>query len=94
MCEIEGGWSIFYRIQDNGMKRCQGLTLDKMNRFDKMLSPISHVIVNDIKFPYFSLGLVHTNLTQIDIQNDAWMVSCTRNSTRNQLEWVSRSRDQ
>ena len=32
------------------MKRCQGLTLDKMNQVDKKLSPISHVTVNDIKF--------------------------------------------
>ena len=40
------------------MKRCQGLTLDKMNQVDKKLSPISHayVTVNDIKFPYFPLG--------------------------------------
>ena len=56
MCENEGGWSIFYSIQDNEMKRCQGLTLDKMNQVDKKSSPISHVTVNDIKFPYFPLG--------------------------------------
>ena len=56
MCEKEGGWSIFYSIQDNEMKRCQGLTLDKMNQVDKKLSPTSHVIINDIKFPYFPLG--------------------------------------
>ena len=56
MCENEGGWSIFYSIQDNEMKRCQGLTLDKMNQVHKKLSPISHVTVNDIKFPYFPLG--------------------------------------
>ena len=54
--ENEGGWSIFYSIQDNEMKRCQGLTLDKMNQVDKKLSPISHVTVNEIKFPYFPLG--------------------------------------
>ena len=51
-----GGWSIFYGNQDNEMKRCQGLTLHKMNQVDKKLSPISHVTVNVIKFPYFSLG--------------------------------------
>ena len=56
MYENEGGWSIFYSIQDNEMKRCQGLTLDKMNQVDKKLSSISHVAVNEIKFPYFSLG--------------------------------------
>ena len=56
MSENEAGWSIFYSIQDNEMKRCQGLTLDKMNQVDKKLSPISHVNVNDIKFPYFLLG--------------------------------------
>ena len=33
------------------MKRCQGLTLDKVNQVDKNLSPMSHLIVNDIKFP-------------------------------------------
>ena len=38
------------------MKRCQGLTPNKMNQVDKKLSPISHVAVNDTKFPYFSLG--------------------------------------
>ena len=43
-----GGWSIFNNIQDNEMKRCQGLTLDKMNQVDKKWSPISHVTVNDI----------------------------------------------
>ena len=58
MCENEGGWSIFYSIQDNEMKRCQGLTLDKVNQVDKKSSPISHVTVN-------------TNLTQSDMQNDA-----------------------
>ena len=51
-----GGWSIFYGIQDNEMKRCQGLTIHQMNQVDKKFSPISHVTVNDIKFPYFSLG--------------------------------------
>ena len=56
MCEKEGGWSIFYSIRDNERKRCQGLTLDKMNQVDKQLSSISHVTVNDIKFPYFPLG--------------------------------------
>ena len=56
MCENEGGWSIFYSIQDNEMKRYQGLTLDKMNQVDKKLSPVSQVTVNDIKFPYFHLG--------------------------------------
>ena len=71
MCDNEGGWSIFYSIQDNEMKRCQGLTLDKMNQVDKKLSPISHVTVNDIKFPYFPLGSAHTNLTQSEMQNDA-----------------------
>ena len=71
MCEKEGGWSIFYSIQDNEMKRCQGLTLDKMNQVDKKLLPISHVTVNDIKFPYFSFGQAHTNVTQSDMQNDA-----------------------
>ena len=55
------------------MKRCQGLTLDKMNQVDKKLLPISHVhvTVNDIKFPYFSFGQAHTNVTQSDMQNDA-----------------------
>ena len=52
----KGGCSIFYSIQDNEMKRSQGLTLDKRNQVDKKLSPISHVTVNDIKFPYFPLG--------------------------------------
>ena len=56
MYENEGGWSIFYSIQDNEMKRCQELTIGKMNQVDKKLSPISHVTVNDIKFPYFPLG--------------------------------------
>ena len=28
----------------------------KANQVDKKLSPISHVTVNDIKFPYFSFG--------------------------------------
>ena len=51
-----GGWSIFYGFQDNEMKRCQGLTLHKMDQVEKKFSPISHVTVNDIKFPYFSLG--------------------------------------
>ena len=69
--KTKGGWSLFYSIQDNEMKRCQELTLDKMNQVDKKLSPISHVTVNDIKFPQFSLGQVHTNLTQSDMQNDA-----------------------
>ena len=54
MCESELGWSIFYSIQDNEMKRCQGLTLDKMNQVDKTFSSIIHVTINDIKFPYFS----------------------------------------
>ena len=47
---------VFYSIQDNEVKRCQGLTLDKMNQVDKKLSPISQVTINDIKFPYFPLG--------------------------------------
>ena len=38
------------------MKRCQELKIGKMNQVDKKLSPISHVTVNDIKFPYFPLG--------------------------------------
>ena len=51
MCESELGWSIFYSIQDNKMKRCQGLTIDKMNQVDKTFSSIIHVTINDIKFP-------------------------------------------
>ena len=66
------------------MKRCQGLT-HKANQVDKKLSPISHGTVNDIKLPYFSFGQAHTNVTQSDMQNDAWVVSYARNSTRNQL---------
>ena len=46
--KTKGGWSIFNNIQDNEMKRCQGLTLDKMNQVDKKWSPISHVTINNI----------------------------------------------
>jgi len=56
MCENEGEWSIFYSIQDNEMKRCQGLTLDKMNQVDKKIKKNSQVNGNDIKFHYFPLG--------------------------------------
>ena len=56
MCENEREWSIFYSIQDNEMKLCQGLTLMNMNQVDKKLSPIGHVMVNGIKFRYFPLG--------------------------------------
>lgn len=56
MCENKGGQSIFYTIQDNEMKLCSAFTLNKMNQVDEKMSPTSHVTVNDIKFPYFSLG--------------------------------------
>ena len=60
MCENEEGgrgWSIFYSIQDNEMKRCQGLTLDKVNQVDKKLSQMSHVIVNDFQVSLFFFRL-------------------------------------
>ena len=50
-----GGLSstVFKIIKRNVVKV---ITLDKMNQVDKKLSPVSHVTVNDIKFPYFPLG--------------------------------------
>ena len=67
-----------------------------MNPIDKNLLPNSHLTgtVNDTRFPYFSLGQAHTHLTQIDMQSDAWMISCTRNSTRNQMERLSKLREE